>query len=163
MSTGTLHLVGVGPGDPDLLTLKAAKLLARAEVVAYPSTGEDSALAFEIADQQGTVLLAQPRCELSHLYESVAAPSSFRTLQLVDFGSARGQLTGDWPNSDVDSRERTFRYALTQLRVENGRCKALDDAPAFVQVGDAVRSLKVSLTLWDPKGNQSRHERTLER
>ena len=47
--TGTLTLVGTGPGDPELLTIKAAKLLARAEVVAYPSTGEDSALAFDIA------------------------------------------------------------------------------------------------------------------
>jgi len=47
--TGTLHLVGVGPGDPELLTLKAARLLATAPVIAYPSTGEDSALAFEIA------------------------------------------------------------------------------------------------------------------
>ena len=51
--TGTLHLVGTGPGDPELLTIKAAKLLARAEVVAYPSTGQDSeatsALAFDIA------------------------------------------------------------------------------------------------------------------
>lgn len=46
---GTLHLVSVGPGDPDLLTIKAAKLLAAATVVAYPSTGEDSALAFDIA------------------------------------------------------------------------------------------------------------------
>jgi len=49
MTAGTLHLVGTGPGDPELLTIKAAKLLARAEVVAYPSTGEDSALAFDIA------------------------------------------------------------------------------------------------------------------
>ena len=31
--TGTLHLVGVGPGDPDLITLKAAKLLASVPVV----------------------------------------------------------------------------------------------------------------------------------
>lgn len=49
--TGTLHLVGVGPGDPELLTLKAARLLAAAPVIAYPSTGEDSALAFDIARQ----------------------------------------------------------------------------------------------------------------
>jgi precorrin-2/cobalt-factor-2 C20-methyltransferase len=47
--TGTLTLVGTGPGDPELLTIKAAKLLTRTPVVAYPSTGEDSALAFDIA------------------------------------------------------------------------------------------------------------------
>ena len=48
-TTGTLHLVGVGPGDPELLTLKAARLLGAIPVVAYPSTGEDSALALDIA------------------------------------------------------------------------------------------------------------------
>lgn len=49
--TGTLHLVGVGPGDPELLTLKAVRLLAGVPVVAYPTTGEGAALALEIARQ----------------------------------------------------------------------------------------------------------------
>ncbi len=35
MSKGTLHCVGMGPGDPELLTLKAARLLATAPVVAF--------------------------------------------------------------------------------------------------------------------------------
>ena len=35
--SGTLYGVGVGPGDPDLLTLKAARLIENAKVLAYPS------------------------------------------------------------------------------------------------------------------------------
>ena len=47
--SGTLFLVGVGPGDPELLTLKAARVLQATDVVAYPVTGEGGALALEIA------------------------------------------------------------------------------------------------------------------
>lgn len=47
--SGTLYLLGVGPGDPDLLTLKAVRILGAVPVIAYPATGEDSAMAFKIA------------------------------------------------------------------------------------------------------------------
>lgn len=40
MSAGTLYGVGVGPGDPELLTLKAVRVLAAAPVIAYPFAAE---------------------------------------------------------------------------------------------------------------------------
>lgn len=39
-SRGTLYGVSVGPGDPELLTLKAVRVLREADVVAVPHTGE---------------------------------------------------------------------------------------------------------------------------
>ena len=33
--TGTLYGVGLGPGDPELVTVKAARLIGAADVVAY--------------------------------------------------------------------------------------------------------------------------------
>lgn len=35
--TGTLYGLGVGPGDPELITLKALRILDRVPVVAYPA------------------------------------------------------------------------------------------------------------------------------
>jgi precorrin-2/cobalt-factor-2 C20-methyltransferase len=47
---GTLYGIGVGPGDPDLITLKAVKTLAGVDVVfAAASTKNESSLALSIA------------------------------------------------------------------------------------------------------------------
>lgn len=42
-ATGRLFGVGVGPGDPDLMTVKARRLIEAADVVAYPIAGRPSA------------------------------------------------------------------------------------------------------------------------
>lgn len=49
--TGTLYGVGVGPGDPELLTLKAVRILQSVPVIAYPATPQGSAQARDIAAQ----------------------------------------------------------------------------------------------------------------
>lgn len=49
VESGTFHGIGVGPGDPELLTLKAVRLIGGAHVVAYPVTGDGESLARRIA------------------------------------------------------------------------------------------------------------------
>ena len=48
-SAGRLFGVGVGPGDPELLTLKAQRIIAGADVVAYPVAGHGRSVARGIA------------------------------------------------------------------------------------------------------------------
>lgn len=47
--TGVLYGVGLGPGDPDLMTLKAHSLISGAKVVAYPSLEGGNSFARAIA------------------------------------------------------------------------------------------------------------------
>jgi precorrin-2 C20-methyltransferase/precorrin-3B C17-methyltransferase len=48
--TGTLYGVGLGPGDPELVTVKAARLIAEADVVAYHSARHGRSIARRIAE-----------------------------------------------------------------------------------------------------------------
>jgi precorrin-2/cobalt-factor-2 C20-methyltransferase len=43
--SGTLYGLGIGPGDPELITLKALRLLQAAPVLAYPAPEEGDSLA----------------------------------------------------------------------------------------------------------------------
>ncbi len=47
---GTFYGVGVGPGDPELLTLKARRVIAASPIVAYPASAEGESMARRITD-----------------------------------------------------------------------------------------------------------------
>ena len=51
MINGTLYGIGVGPGDPELITLKAVRILRQVDVVfAAASTGNSHSLAMKIVE-----------------------------------------------------------------------------------------------------------------
>ncbi len=64
-ATGTVYGLGVGPGDPELLTLKALRLLRAAPVIAYPVTesGDSFARAIvagHLSGSQAEIAVATP-------------------------------------------------------------------------------------------------------
>lgn len=60
-SPGTVHLVGAGPGDPGLLTLRAASLLATADLVLHDQLVSSEILA--LVDPRAEVQAVGRRCE----------------------------------------------------------------------------------------------------
>ncbi|HEX3660602.1 MAG TPA: uroporphyrinogen-III C-methyltransferase [Acidobacteriaceae bacterium] len=59
-ATGKVWLVGAGPGDPDLLTLKAARLLATADVVLHDDLVPPAVL--DLARRQALLINVGKRC-----------------------------------------------------------------------------------------------------
>ncbi len=64
--SGTLYGLGIGPGDPELITVKALRLLERAPVIAYPAPEEGESLARSIVaphlsgDKKTEVVIRMP-------------------------------------------------------------------------------------------------------
>jgi len=52
---GTLYGVSVGPGDPELMTVKAKRLLERCHILAVPETRGGHSLALDIADKAADI------------------------------------------------------------------------------------------------------------
>lgn len=53
---GKLYGIGVGPGDPELLTLKAFRLIKEADVIALPGENPKETVAYKIVNQLDRVL-----------------------------------------------------------------------------------------------------------
>lgn len=83
MAKGRLYGVGVGPGDPELLTLKALRLLRSCPVVAYQSAEDKTSIARSIVSEylpgnQIEVLYHLPRAldpqAAQPIYDRVVTP-----------------------------------------------------------------------------------------
>ena len=69
--TGQLYGVGVGPGDPELITLKAARLIKNADVIAYHSGTAGRSIARTIASS----LISEDAIEELLIYPVTTGPT----------------------------------------------------------------------------------------
>ena len=93
MMAGKLYGVGVGPGDPELMTLKAVRLLKECDFVAVPKSGEGEGVAKQIArravgeeifDQKQLVEVSMPMTRDPQLLEESHRQAAEQIEALLD-------------------------------------------------------------------------------
>ena len=57
---GTFYGIGVGPGDPELITVKALKIIKSCPVIAAPRTGNGDMVALDIVWRTGILSESAP-------------------------------------------------------------------------------------------------------
>ena len=63
--TGKLYIIGVGPGDPELITLKAINILRSADVIVCPEKNGYPGIAFQIAEKSVPAVSSKEKLLLS--------------------------------------------------------------------------------------------------
>ena len=133
MKTGKLYGLGVGPGDPELLTLKAVRLMKQADIIAVPDkgTGEKTALQIVHAYIQGKELLYCPtpmirdRERLEQCYESIAQ----RIAALLDHGKTVCFITLGDPTI-----YSTYIYVHKKIAARGYDAELVPGVPSFCAV-----------------------------
>ena len=83
---GKIYGIGVGPGDPELMTLKAVRLIREANVIAIPGKEKETCTAYQIA------LGAVPEIEEKEIIPVVFPMIAFLTLGDVTVYSTYGYV-----------------------------------------------------------------------
>jgi precorrin-2/cobalt-factor-2 C20-methyltransferase len=114
MPAGRLYGLGIGPGDPELITLKALRVLQSAPVVAYPvSNGSKSLARSIVADYLGHAPLELPMYFPFNAEES-AQPYYDKAAQTLADHLSRGQNVAVLCEGDPFFYG-TFMYLFTRL------------------------------------------------
>ena len=137
MNRGILYGVGVGPGDPELLTLKARRILTEADVIAVPDkgAGEKTALGIVGAYIQGKPLhscvapMIRDQAELDRVRDRTAA----ELCALLDQGKTVAFITLGDP-----SVYSTYMYIHRRVLAAGYEARVIPGVPSFCAAAAAL-------------------------
>ncbi len=139
--------VGVGPGDPELITLKAARLIQGADVISYIANEENLSQAKSIASlvldntekEQGEIPVVMPMCDdrsvANRIYDQAASD--------IQKAIIEGQTVVFLCEGDP-LFFGSFAYLLERLQVLDINCEVV---PGISSVHAASSALKLPLTM----------------
>lgn len=137
MERGILYGVGVGPGDPELLTLKAQRILSEADVIAVPDKGAGERTALRIigglAEGKPLLYCAAPMVRDPVQLEAAYAENARQIAALLDEGKSVAFITLGDP-----SIYSTYLYTHRQVLAMGYEAKIIPGVPSFCAVAAAL-------------------------
>ncbi|WP_196593714.1 precorrin-2 C(20)-methyltransferase [Pectinatus sottacetonis] len=133
--TGIFYGIGVGPGDPDLLTMKAIKTLEKVDVIIAPKTEKkDGSVALSIAGpylKEDVEIVYQVFPMVTHFEESPQSWHKNKTeiLALLNKGKNVAFLTLGDPMF-----YSTYIYVYRLLKAEWPKIETIPGIPAFCAI-----------------------------
>ena len=100
MVSGCLYSIGVGPGDPELMTLKAVHTISKCPVLVLPAESRQKCVAYQIArqilpeiDEKEAVCLVLPRTKNKEKLERNHEEGAVKVGQILEEGRDAAFLT----------------------------------------------------------------------
>ncbi len=133
---GKLYVIGIGPGDPELMTVKAVRLLKQAPCIFVPKGREEgSSLALSIV-QKAIALDGKEIVEAYFPMMKTAPHAPHSRSALVTPGASPGPLPGgrEMSTRSADANELNASWNETVEAVLNRLDRGID--VAFITIGD---------------------------
>lgn len=131
--TGILYGIGVGPGDPELMTVKAVRRIKDCDVIAIPNENKKDCTAYKIAveavpeiDEKEFLYLSVPMTKDKMILETAHNNTAGKIKEILKTGRNIGMLTlGD---STIYS---TCGYIMELVRKDGFETKYESGVPSF--------------------------------
>ncbi len=136
MTRGKLYGIGVGPGDPELITLKALRLMKECDVIAIPGKDPSESVAYKIAQgaypqiaDKEHLLITTPMTKDMDVLEAAYRAGALAVEELLDQGRNVGLITLGDPTI-----YSTYIYVHRNVVSDGYEAEIINGIPSFCAV-----------------------------